>query len=123
MAEGLIKGMTSEGGSWDIMVSEPVQERRDYLEKTYGVMATANSVELCEASGIIVLAVKPQQVDEVIDAIKQAVTPDKTVVSIAAGIKLAYYENRLNTTKIIRLPLFFSMTPIRWCAVCQSPPR
>ena len=103
MAEALIKGMKESKSDWDIMVSEPVSERRDYLEKTYDLMATANNVELCEASGIIVLAVKPQQMDEVLESIKQAVTPDKTVVSIAAGIKLAYYENRLNTTKIIRV--------------------
>ena len=103
MAEGLIKGMTHSKGNWDIMVSEPVAERRDYLEKTYGVMATADNVELAEACTIIVLAVKPQQMDAAIERIKVAVTPDKTVVTIAAGIKLSYYENRLNTTRIVRV--------------------
>lgn len=102
MAEALIKGMTGSG-DWDIIVSDPVADRRAYLEKTYGVMATEDNVEVVEASKIIVLAVKPQQMDEVIEGIKAAVTPDKTVVSIAAGIKLAYYENRLSTSRIVRV--------------------
>jgi pyrroline-5-carboxylate reductase len=103
MAEALIKGMAGSARDWDIIVSEPVADRRAYLEKAYGVMATADNIEVVESSGIIVLAVKPQQMDEVIEGIKAAVTPDKTVVTIAAGIKLSYYEDRLNTTRIVRV--------------------
>jgi len=103
MAEALIKGMKGSARDWDIIVSEPMADRRSYLEKAYGVMTTADNVEVVESSDIIVLAVKPQQMDEVIEGIKAAVTPDKTVVSIAAGIKLSYYENRLNTTRIVRV--------------------
>jgi len=102
MAEALIKGMKGSG-DWDIIVSEPMADRRGFLEKTYGVMAVADNVEAVESSEIVVLAVKPQQMDEVIEGIKAAVTPDKTVVTIAAGIKLSYYENRLNTTRIVRV--------------------
>lgn len=102
MAEALIKGMKGSG-KWDIIVSEPLPERRQHLEKTYGVMTTADNVEVAEASNIIFLAVKPQQMDEALEGLRMAVTPDKTVVTIAAGIKLSYYENRLNTRKIVRV--------------------
>ncbi len=103
MAEALIKGMKESKRDWDVIVSEPQSERREYLESTLSVMTTHDNVEVVEASHIIVLAVKPQQMDEVMESIKLAVTPDKTVVTIAAGIKLSYYENRLNTQKIVRV--------------------
>ena len=103
MAEALIKGMTGSARDWEIIVSEPVEDGRAYLEKAYGIMTTADNIEVVEASNIIVLAVKPQQMDGVVEGIKSSVTPDKTVVTIAAGIKLSYYENRLNTTRIVRV--------------------
>ena len=46
-------------------------------------------------SDIIVLAVKPQNYLEVLEEIKPSVTEDKTFVSIAAGISIAFVQNAL----------------------------
>lgn len=102
MAEALIKGVTSQGMK-DIIVSEPKQERKQYLNKTYGTDTTGSNREVVDLSGIIIIAVKPQNMDEVINEISSAVTEDKTVVSIAAGIKLDYLTSKLNTKKIVRV--------------------
>jgi pyrroline-5-carboxylate reductase len=102
MAEGLIKGMV-QAGHRSIMVSEPVAERRAYLASTYGVEATADSLAVAARCPLVVLAVKPQQMDAVMDALAPAITGDHTVVSIAAGITLAYYEARLKTKRIVRV--------------------
>ena len=102
MAEALIKGMTAQGMK-DIIVSEPKQDRRKYLHDTYGADTTENNKDLVESSEIIILAVKPQNMDSVVKEISPAVTEDKTIVSIAAGIKLDYLTAKLNTKKIIRV--------------------
>jgi len=102
MAEALIKGMTSQGMK-DIIVSEPKQARRQYLNETYGTTVTGSNRDVVNTSKIIILAVKPQNMKEVITDIGPAVTEDKTVVSIAAGIKLDYLTAKLNTKRIVRV--------------------
>jgi pyrroline-5-carboxylate reductase len=102
MAEALIRGMRLEGMR-EIMVSEPNEERRHYLEKQYDVRTTASNREVAVASPIIILAVKPQNMGSVLDDIAAGVDESKTVVSIAAGITLAYLQSKLKTTRLIRV--------------------
>jgi pyrroline-5-carboxylate reductase len=102
MAEAMIKGMTAKGMK-EIFVSEPREERRRELQDTYGIKATASNVEVTAACEIIILAVKPQNMDAVLTEIAPSVNAAKTVVSIAAGITLSYMEARLNTRKLIRV--------------------
>ncbi|MEK6581118.1 MAG: pyrroline-5-carboxylate reductase [Nitrospirota bacterium] len=109
MAEALIKGIVSGQQSAvsnqqkKIFVSEPREERRQYLEETYGVKTTDKNTDVVSASDIIILAVKPQNMEQALDNIKDSVTEDKTVVSIAAGITLSYLQSRLKTKKLIRV--------------------
>ena len=101
MAEALIKGIAAKHAK-DIMVSEPRDDRRDYLEKTYHVKTTPDNKEVLKNCTIIILAVKPQNMDEVTAEISD-ITIDKIVVSIAAGIPISYLSSRLKTSKIIRV--------------------
>jgi pyrroline-5-carboxylate reductase len=102
MAEALIKGILRSGKK-DIMVSEPRHERRVYLEKTYGVKATSDNKEICANCPLIILAVKPQNMDEVTAEISGILSGDTLIISIAAGITLSYLSARLKTSKIIRV--------------------
>ncbi|MEC4675850.1 MAG: pyrroline-5-carboxylate reductase [Nitrospirota bacterium] len=102
MAEALIKGM-KKGGTNDIIVSEPLEARRRYLEQGYGVRTTQSNKEAVSLCDIIILAVKPQNMDGLLDEISDVVTAEKTVVSIAAGITLSFLESRLRTKKLIRV--------------------
>ncbi len=102
MAEAMIKGMTSQGMK-DILVSEPMEERREYLNKSYSLETTGSNKELASSCRIIILAIKPQNMDTVLDEIKEIVTEEQTVVSIAAGIKLDHLSSKLKTKKLIRV--------------------
>jgi len=102
MAEALIKGMISQGMN-AILVSEPKEERRQYLQQQYGVETTDGNKQIVASCDIIILAVKPQDMDSVVKEISDAVREDMTVVSIAAGITLAYLSSRLKTRKLIRV--------------------
>lgn len=102
MAEAIIKGITARGMK-DILVSEPTEERRQYLSQQYGVETTGSNTELAASCDIIILAVKPQVMDTVVQEIKESITDSKTVVSIAAGITLDYLTSKLNTKKLVRV--------------------
>ncbi len=102
MAEAIIKGISGKDAR-DIMVSEPRDERRAYLEKTYNIKTSSNNKEVAENCNIIILAVKPQNMDSVTADIYDIISSDKIVVSIAAGITLSYLSARLKTNKIIRV--------------------
>ena len=102
MAEALIKGMV-QSGMKDIIVSEPREDRRGYLEKTYGAKTASDNKEVVKQSTIVILAVKPQNMDDVTSEIAPFVTGEKLVVSIAAGITLPYLTARLKTSKIVRV--------------------
>jgi len=105
MAEALIKGIRGQGlgAGEEIIVSEPNEERRRYLEQTYRVRTTQYNKEVASFCDIIILAVKPQNMEAVLGEIADVIDDTKTVVSIAAGITLSYLQARLKTTKIIRV--------------------
>jgi pyrroline-5-carboxylate reductase len=102
MAEAIIKGIAAKHAR-NIMVSEPRDERRAYLEKTYSVKTTPRNKDVASNCDIIILAVKPQDMGSVLDELFDAVSEDKTVVSIAAGITLTFLLSRLKTKKIVRV--------------------
>jgi len=102
MAEAIIKGIIHKHAG-DIMVSEPREERRGYLEKTYTIKTTPRNKDVAENCDIIIIAVKPQDMSTVLDDISDVISEDKAVVSIAAGIMLSYLSKRLKTRKIVRV--------------------
>jgi pyrroline-5-carboxylate reductase len=101
MAEALIKGIMKRKGG--IIVSEPRSDRREFLAETYGVTAVASNTEVVEKANIVILAIKPQNMKAVLAEIAPAVSPKKTVVSIAAGITLSFLRSRLSTERLIRV--------------------
>ncbi|MDA8240681.1 MAG: pyrroline-5-carboxylate reductase [Nitrospiraceae bacterium] len=102
MAEAMIKGMTAKGMK-DIYVSEPREDRRHELAATYGVKATSSNHKVVSSCDVIILAVKPQNMGKVLDEIAPGITEETLVISIAAGITLAYLESRLKTRQLIRV--------------------
>ncbi len=106
MAEALIKGMVQSSMfkvQSEIHVSEPSAARREYLQKTYEVKTSSSNRDVAAVCSIIILAVKPQNMEPVLEEIAGLIDSSKTVVSIAAGITLSYLGSRLKTDKIIRV--------------------
>ncbi len=107
MAEALIKGFLEKGifSPKDIFVSEPIKERRQYLEEYYSVKTTEDSLEVLDRCELILLAVKPQVMEKVLETIKNNLRPERhLLISIAAGLPLSFYEKRLPAkTKIVRV--------------------
>lgn len=91
MARSLIGGLIRRGvDPRTIRVSEPDSGRRDELARDFGVITTAGNAEAAHGAATVVLAVKPQVMPEVAQAIGPVLaTPRATVLSIAAGIRIA----------------------------------
>jgi pyrroline-5-carboxylate reductase len=90
MAEALVRGILAKGlyPASDILISDPLDRRRDYLASEFGVQVTAHNRD-CLASPMVLLAVKPNNLDDALDAMAPAWTPKTTLVSILAGKTLS----------------------------------
>jgi pyrroline-5-carboxylate reductase len=68
-------------------------ERALALSTQWGVDVTTNNLEAARQSDLILLGVKPFQVPELIEEIRPALTPDKTLVSFAASVTTRSIED------------------------------
>jgi pyrroline-5-carboxylate reductase len=90
MASSLIGGLVSNGYPADkITVADLDAAKLAYLSEKFGVNNTQDSSAVALEADILVLAVKPQHMQSVADAVKSAAQEKKpVVVSIAAGIRV-----------------------------------
>jgi len=102
MAEALIRAVLKSNSNEDIIASDVNENRLKYIEKEIKIKTTKNNKEVVENSDIVFLAVKPQNMEEVLDEIENIVK-NQLIVSIAAGIDLNYLESRLKDKRIIRI--------------------
>ncbi len=101
MAEAIIGGM--KVSKEDIVVSDKREDRLQYLKEKFGIKTTSNNTEVCEMADLILLAVKPQNMDEVVREIRDLLHEEHLVVSIAAGIGLKWLCDSLQSRRIIRV--------------------
>jgi len=97
MGSALISGTLGSGliSKDKVLVTDIRPKRLEYIRKKEGVSTTENNREAVEKSDIIVLAVKPQVMERVLSEIKDVVTGDKVIISIAAGITTGFIEKAL----------------------------
>lgn len=106
MATAIIKGMLSHGlvSAEDIVVSNKTEEGRIRSEKNLGVRAVCCNNEVVKVSEILVLAVKPQFLKEVLSEVKDDVQESQLIVSIVAGKTISWLEEEIGIDKkIVRL--------------------
>lgn len=97
MGEALVGGLIHSGWAQpeEVVVSEIHEERRGYLHKTYGVHVTGDSVQAVSEAETVLLAVKPQDMEQVLEGIGGFVRAGQLVITIAAGIPIEFIERRL----------------------------
>ena len=106
MAEALIKGLLTglAVNPRHVVATDVIGERRDYLRETYGICASVDNPQAVRDSQVIFLAVKPQTVPALLEAISPEVDRDKLIVSIAAGIPLPVLQHALaDDSRIVRV--------------------
>ena len=97
MGEALVAGLVSSG--WrtpeQIVAADRRPERREEISSRYGVETTGANAEAVAGAELVVIAVKPQDMEALLTEIGGLVTADQTVLSIAAAIPTAAIERQL----------------------------
>ncbi len=98
MGEALVGGLTHSGWAIpdDIVVSEIHADRRRFLTETYGVKTTEDTAAAVRDAEAVLVAVKPQDFDEVLDAMAPALRDGQLVITIAAGIPIRVLEEKFD---------------------------
>ncbi len=91
MASALIGGLVKQGFAADrIVATDPLPAALDKLKSVAPVRTTADNLEAIAAADVIVLAVKPQVMKQVLQPLADVVQQRKPlIISIAAGIEIA----------------------------------
>ena len=84
-----------------IMIRDVVATRRADLRRRYGVRVAATATDLVKACDVVILAVKPQDLDELLSHVALSLDKRHVVISIAAGKTLAHLQKR--TGRHVRL--------------------
>src|SRR5437667_5520062 len=96
IGESLLAGLLSSG--WrkpgDIVVTGRREEHLKELTERHGIEATLSNPEAVADAGLVVIAVKPQDFDILLGEIGGLLTPEQTVLSVAAAIPTAQIEAR-----------------------------
>jgi len=85
----------------DIVVSDVNELRREVLAREYKVKTSADSKRAVENADVVVLAIKPGDLTEVMEAIKDSLH-EQAVLSIVAGASLATLTEGLGCSNVIR---------------------
>ncbi|HEX5948979.1 MAG TPA: pyrroline-5-carboxylate reductase [Actinomycetota bacterium] len=97
MGEALVSGLIRSGGraAEDIVVTARREERARELAERHGVEATLSNVEAAQRARTLVLTVKPQDMDALMDQVGGAVTAEHLLITFAAGIRCSFIESRV----------------------------
>jgi pyrroline-5-carboxylate reductase len=97
IGEALVAGLVSS--EWakpgEIVATRRSEDGLGALAERYGIRTTRSNREAVEGAPIVVVAVKPQDIEELLLEVRSAVTPDQTVVSVAAAIPTSLIESHL----------------------------
>lgn len=104
MAEALIAGMLRQGlaEASSLLITDVSEERKAYMQAAYGVVAAPDNKTGAEKADLVVLAVKPQQLIDLLTELAPVITSRHVVVSIAAGIPLTVLEQAFPEARVIR---------------------
>ena len=103
MSEAIISGLISKKlvHPKNITATGPRQERGTELEKKYNI-ATAQNNLIAATRDIIILAVKPQVVNKILNELKEKISKKAIIISIIAGISLEKISTSLGCNQIVR---------------------
>lgn len=98
---GIIKNKIFQPG--EIIGSDISEEGRRRTKETYGIEVTDNNRKAAAESEVLVLSVKPQYYEETIADIRECISQDQLIITIAPGKTLAWLEEQFKKpVKIIR---------------------
>ena len=105
MARCVIAAMVKAGYPADnIIAANRSQPKLTALAADFGIQTTLDNIEAVKKADVIVLAVKPQMMQDVCTALLEAAPEiaEKLFVTLAAGITVARYRQWLGQVRLVR---------------------
>ncbi len=106
MGEALIKGLL-QGETVrpeQVIATDVRADRLEAIQKAYRVETLPDNREAAAKAQILLLAVKPQVMEDVLSGLRGAVAEDHLLLSIAAGIRTAFIEAAFpQPTRVVRV--------------------
>src|SRR5918995_273810 len=98
IGEALLAGLLSSGwrSAGELAASTRREERAEELRERHGVAVSLSNADTARGAALIVVAVKPQDIETLLGEIGPLIQPDQTVLSIAAAIPTAAIERHLD---------------------------
>ena len=112
MGEALVSGLVRSGGRNpdELIVTCRREERAKEITERTGVAATLSNPDAVRWASTLVLTVKPQDMEALLQQISEDVHKDQLVVTFAAGIRTSFIEGFLQPdTPVVRV---MSNTPV-----------
>jgi len=105
MAEAMLAALLDKGinAPQDIWVSDISEARRQHLEQQYRVTVTGSNQQAAQAGEMVILAVKPQNLVEVIIELNGKLQPSQLVTSIIAGARINTLCLGLDHHRVVRV--------------------
>jgi pyrroline-5-carboxylate reductase len=102
LGQGFVKaGLVRPENLW---AADPLSEARQRFAQATGGQTTADNAQVAQQADVIFLAVKPQHMTGVAAGLREKITAEKLVVSIAAGIRLAALAEGLGrNSRLVRV--------------------
>jgi len=94
IGEALLAGLVSSGWT-DVVATSRREERAAELRELYGVAATTSNADAVRGAEVVVVAVKPQDIDALLDEVGPLLEPGQTVLTVAAAIPTSQVEARV----------------------------
>ena len=105
MGEATVRGLVRRElvAPDNIVGAHPRAERRADLVEVYGIRCEANNRDAVSEAGVVVLAVKPQILAEVMASMSGGLANDALVISFVAGVSIAAIERGLGVRRVVRV--------------------
>ena len=103
MGQALIRGLLTSGvARAHLTAADADAGIRRAAAKAFRIRVTADNAAAARRADVVVIAVKPQQLPEVLPALARVIRRRQLVISIAAGTTLRWLQARLPGVPIVR---------------------
>jgi pyrroline-5-carboxylate reductase len=102
LAKGFVNAKLAEPGA--MIASDPVSAAQSHFTEESGARAGKSNIEVATNSTVLILAVKPNQVAEVLQEIRPFISANHILISIAAGVPISKLEKNLgDSARVVRV--------------------
>lgn len=126
MGKSLLRGILNAGltPAGNLTVVDVHAGKLDALHKDYGVPVARDPRSVVAGAELVILAVKPMTLNEVLDSIREVVRPEQLFISIIAGVESSYIRDRLGKgNPVVRaMPNIAATVDAAASAIAACPP-